>query len=251
MALLTGPRNTPMKEGDSLNMPFGVEAGATIYLGSMVAVDDNGYVMPAQAKTGTAPLAKVPTVMGRADRVINGNTGGNAINVAGANMIPSPSNLGAAGSISIEVRRGVFLLDINGSSIGVANVGQLAFSVDDHTVDVSDGSGVTAVAAAAITTPAVGDNVQPLAHENIVAGTVVVQNSGQTVTYVEGTDYNVDYQGGLLTYLSAALTAGAVALKVSYSWESTTPTRPVCGQIVGLENGMVWIDVRRQSALAA
>jgi hypothetical protein len=167
MALLTSARNTPFKDSPGIFLPMGVEASTTVYMGGMVVSDDNGYALPAQAKTGTAPLANVPKVMGVAIRVVGGEFGEDAHNVAGYPMIPTPLNLGAAAAINIEVRKGVALLDNDGTVLQ-ATIGSVVFALDDHTVTATDG----------------------------------------------------------------------------------TATRPAVGQVVALENGMVWVDLNVQSVQA-
>lgn len=57
-----------------------------------------------------------------------------------------------------------------------------------------------------------------LAKQRIQPGTVVVTNSGATVTYTEYTDYVIDYANGRL-YTVATITNGQ-ALKVSYTYDA-------------------------------
>lgn len=57
-----------------------------------------------------------------------------------------------------------------------------------------------------------------LAKQRIQPGTVVVTNSGATVTYTEYTDYLIDYANGRL-YTVATITNGQ-ALKVSYTYDA-------------------------------
>ena len=137
MSLLTSARNTPFKDSHGIVIPMGVEASTVIYMGALVCSDDNGYAAPAQPK-GSSPFTAVPKVMGVAIRVVDGEFGEDCHNVAGYPMIPSPPNLGSAGALLVEVRKGVVLLDISGSTIGQAQIGSLCYAVDDHTVSNTD-----------------------------------------------------------------------------------------------------------------
>jgi hypothetical protein len=61
--------------------------------------------------------------------------------------------------------------------------------------------------------------------------TVVVTNSGATTTYVEGTDYTIDYVNGLLYTKSAGAITPSEAIKVAFSYCS--PSAVTSGNIVG------------------
>jgi hypothetical protein len=136
MAALSNSRNTPeMADGGRLRV-FRVEANSNIYLGAMVALNDSGNAVAASATTTTANSLKV---IGRAERVHNGVPGQNAIN-----------NPGAAGAISLDVRKGVFMFDQD-NSITAAQVSLPCFALDDHTVTAADratGAGVQQYAVA-------------------------------------------------------------------------------------------------------
>lgn len=122
MASLTSSRNTPeMADGGRIRI-LDVEAATTIYLGSMVAVNAAGRAVPASSTTSTAnPLR----VIGRAEYVVDGVPGQNAINP------------GAAGATRVAVRKGVFLY-AQDSSIGAANLGAVCFAIDDNSVTAND-----------------------------------------------------------------------------------------------------------------
>jgi hypothetical protein len=123
MAALTNSRNTPeMADGGRIRV-IAVEANTTVFLGSMVAIDASGYAVPASATTTTANAQRI---VGRAERVHDGIPGANAVN-----------NPGAAGAISIVARKGVFMFDQDGS-IAAAQLGQVCFATDDHTVTAAD-----------------------------------------------------------------------------------------------------------------
>ncbi len=123
MAALTSSRNTPeMADGGRIRV-YPVEANTTIYLGSMVAIDSNGNAVPASATSTTANALKV---IGRAEYVVNGIPGQNAVN-----------NPGAAGAIQIAVRKGVFMFGQDGS-ITSATVASPCFAIDDNNVSAND-----------------------------------------------------------------------------------------------------------------
>jgi hypothetical protein len=123
MAALSNSRNTPeMGDGGRFRV-YPVEANSNIYLGAMVALNAAGNAVPASATTTIANALKV---IGRAERVQNGSVGQNAIN-----------NPGAAGAISIVVRKGVFLYGQD-SSIAAAQLGAQCFALDDNNVTATD-----------------------------------------------------------------------------------------------------------------
>jgi hypothetical protein len=136
MAALSNSRNTPELSDGARMRVFAVEANTNIYLGGILALDAAGYAVPASATTTTAnPLR----IIGRAEKVVNGIPGENALN-----------NPGAAGAISITARKGVFLYDQD-NSITAAELGMVCFAIDDHTVTATDranGAGVQQYAAA-------------------------------------------------------------------------------------------------------
>ncbi len=231
MAALTNSRNTPeMADGGRMQV-YPVEANTTIYLGSMVALNSNGNAVPASSAAGLR-------VIGRAERVYNGMPGQDAVN-----------NPGAAGAISIVVRRGVFMYADNDGSIGQSQIGQMAFAVDDNSVSASDGSAATAVSAQSEVFPASGSpQIVALGHENVSKVKVHSTSGGGTV-YVEGTDYVVDYQAGLIMLVSGGAIAAAATVYVDYNWGA--PTRSVAGRIVNIDpSGEVWIDFWHQSPSA-
>lgn len=101
-------RNTPRKEGVSI--PFPLVANDIVYGGTLSAVNAAGYLNPG---SDTAGLIFVGVADQRGD-----NTGG------------------AAGAISIPVRRrGLFLFSM-ATAITRANVGDNVFLVDDQSVDL-------------------------------------------------------------------------------------------------------------------
>jgi hypothetical protein len=232
MAALTSSRNTPELANDGKVQVYPVAANTTIYLGSMVALDTSGNAIPASSQANLR-------LVGRAERLQDGLPGQDAVN-----------NPGAAGAISIVVRRGVFMYGVNDASIGVAQVGRIAFAVDDNSVSVSDGSGATAVLAQSTAFPAASSaQIVTLGHANV--SRVKVRNtSGGGTVYTEGTDYVVNYDAGLVMLLAGGTIGPAATVFVDYNWGA--PTRSAAGRIVNLDpGGQVWIDFCHQSVAAA
>jgi hypothetical protein len=123
MAALTNSRNTPeMADGGRMRV-YPVEANTNVYLGGMAALNAAGNAVPASATTTVVNAQKV---IGRAERVNNGIPGQNALN-----------NPGAAGALSIVVRKGVFLYNQD-NSITAAQIGLPCFALDDNTVTAAD-----------------------------------------------------------------------------------------------------------------
>jgi hypothetical protein len=116
MAALTQDRITKKKfafDGE----PLPVKAATKIYAGAKVAVDANGFAVPA---SDTAALR----VMGVAKATVD--------NTAGAD-----------GALIVNVLNGLFLFDA--TSITQAMLGQVMYVVDDHTFDdVAGTNGVKA-----------------------------------------------------------------------------------------------------------
>ena len=231
MAALTTSRNTPEMADDGRMQVYPVEANTTIYLGSIVALNLNGNAVPA---TSVAGLRSV----GRAEMVSNGMPGQDAVN-----------NPGAAGATSIVARRGVFMFAVNDGSISGAQAGQIAFAVDDNSVSASDGGGATLVTAQPTAFPAATSaQIVALGHENVSKVRVHSTSGGGTV-YVEGTDYVVDYQAGLVMLVGGGAIAAAATVYTDYNWGA--PTRSVAGRIINMDPcGQVWIDFWHQSANA-
>lgn len=112
MSALAADRNTPFKKkGNAFRMK--VKASTTIYDGALVAVTSGtGYAIPA---ADTASLIVMGVASSKGD-----------------------NSAGADGAVEIDVETGVFKFDV--SSVTIANVGQNATMVDDHTVGVAAGT---------------------------------------------------------------------------------------------------------------
>lgn len=62
------------------------------------------------------------------------------------------------------------------------------------------------------------DTWYAIAHARITPGTVVVKNVAETVTYVEGTDYVIDYAAGRIKTMGATLTAPSTVHLTAYTY---------------------------------
>lgn len=120
---LSADRNTPRKEGDLRQFP--VAADTKIFAGALACIDAAGNAVPGATN---ANLTAVGRAEGQAD-----NTGG------------------AAGDITVDVRKGVFRYanSAGADEIGPEDIGKTAYIVDDETVALTDG-GATRSAAGTI-----------------------------------------------------------------------------------------------------
>jgi hypothetical protein len=242
MAALTSSRNTPEMSDFGRMQNYPVEANTTVYLGSMVALNADGNAVPAASAAGLR-------IVGRAERLYQGMPGQDAVNTASATIPGTNLPASAAGAISVICARGIFLYAVNDASIAQPQVGMLCFAVDDNSVSLSDDSGATVVSAQSHTFPAAtSSQIISVGHEDI--SKVVVTSSPAGTTYVEGSDYVVDYQAGLVMLApSDGTIAVAATVLVSYNWGA--PARSVTGTIINLDSsGQVWVDFWHQSALA-
>ena len=255
MALLTASRNTPeLNFAGALNRFVGVEAATSVYVGGMAALDANGFAVPAQV-LGAAPLNAL-RILGVVTKVYAGGdlppgVNANNLSTATAQFPPYLPNLGSAGAISVHARRGIFGMD-NDGSITNANIGQLCFALDDHTVGLADGSGATVVPnTSSVTMPAAGATQLRVLFPFIVPATLNAFSltGGGGTRYVEGTDYSVDYQGGLFMALGGGAIAAAATVFVTYNYGK--PVKAVAGAIVTVETNLVYVDFTQQAALAA
>jgi hypothetical protein len=116
-------------EPDLLSLP--VAASTKIYAGTFVATDSSGNALPASA-TGTLKI------WGRAEKVADNTSG-------------------AAGAISVEVRRGFFYFN-NDTTNAITNSsrGAYVFALDDNVAGTSDLGGTLPVAGYVVDVPASG-----------------------------------------------------------------------------------------------
>ncbi|MDA8051036.1 MAG: phage tail sheath subtilisin-like domain-containing protein [Rhodospirillales bacterium] len=110
----------------------------------------------------------------------------------------------------------------------------------------------TVVAATAFSMPASGTQVVNLKQMGLIgpglpnsgtlASTVVVQNSGKTTTYIENTDYTVDYVNGFVyAKTGGAITLGE-ALSIAYTYAD--PSKVMDADIVGAVTGGVYTGMQ-------
>ncbi len=82
-----------------------------------------------------------------------------------------------------------------------------------------------------------------LVNKRLIPGTVVITNTGATVTYVEGTDYVVDYANG--RYMALATITDAQALKVDYQYDAVRK-----GEGAAIERGKMTLAYKTLEAAA-
>jgi hypothetical protein len=105
MAALTGPRNTKAKASFS-PLAFPQKGSTVLYTGALAALDA-GYLAPGRTATGLTGAGRVKKT---------------SVNAGGAD-----------GAVTAEVESGIFRW-ANGDAIVQADVGKLAYIVDDQTV---------------------------------------------------------------------------------------------------------------------
>jgi predicted RecA/RadA family phage recombinase len=130
MPALTANRDTLARDGVTFSVP--VAAAKKIYAGALVALDAAGNATPGAVATTLIGL-------GRAEALADNSTG-------------------AAGAISVEVRKGVFRFanSAAGDLITRAEIGDNAYIVDDQTVAKTDGGGTRSVAGKIVDVEAAG-----------------------------------------------------------------------------------------------
>ncbi|KKM08402.1 hypothetical protein SY88_23725 [Clostridiales bacterium PH28_bin88] len=82
-----------------------------------------------------------------------------------------------------------------------------------------------------------------LANKRLIPGTVVITNSAGTVTYVEGSDYVVDYANG--RFMALATITNGQALKVDYQYDAIRK-----GEMAAIERGKVQLSFKTIEAIA-
>ena len=117
MVTLTKDRNTTTRDGGDFNHP--VAAATIIFAGSIACLNAARDAVPGSTSTTLVAI-------GRAEEYVD-NSGG------------------AAGDLTISVRKGVFHF-ANDGSIARADIGGNAYIVDDQTVADTDGTGTRSLA---------------------------------------------------------------------------------------------------------
>ena len=115
--------------------------------------------------------------------------------------LPKPSDLS------------VTFAEVNKESIAMALFGTASV--------INQGSGAVTDE---VVTATLGKWVQ-LAHQNVAEAGVVVTNAAATVTYVKGTDYEVNYRLGMIRAITGGAIADAASLKVDYTYNAITGTK--------------------------
>lgn len=82
-----------------------------------------------------------------------------------------------------------------------------------------------------------------LANKRLIPGTVVLTNSGATVTYTEGSDYVIDYANGKM--MALATITNAQSLRIDYQYDAIRK-----GEMVAIERGKVQLSFKTIEALA-
>lgn len=120
MAALSADRPTLAQDGVFRTLP--VEAAKLIYSGALVMVDASGNAVPGATAIGLIAAGRAEA---RAD-----------------------NSAGAAGAITVRVRRGVFAFDNSSAAdaISNANIGSTVYVVDDHTVALTNGTNTRSAA---------------------------------------------------------------------------------------------------------
>ena len=114
MAALSTDRNTPRRDGDTI--VIGVAGAKKIYAGALVALDASGFATPGATATTL-------TGLGRAEAQADNSSGSD-------------------GDITVEVTKGVFRFDNDGTdTVAASDIGSDCYIVDDNTVASNDGTG--------------------------------------------------------------------------------------------------------------
>jgi hypothetical protein len=206
----------------------------------MVAIDASGNAVPAQARSGTGVLRKL-NVLGICEYVYAGGIqppGVNAVNQSGVTY--GNISAGAAGAISVGVVAGAFGMDVDNTIAG-ANIGQVCYAADDHTVTL----GTLVANTTSIVTPSAAPLVVVL-KPDIVAGTFDAYSAtGAGGThYVEGTDFAIDYQAGLFLALAGGAISTTATVYVTYY---SAVAKVAAGEILAIDAGLCYVNFMRDA----
>jgi len=129
MTALTADRYTPRRDGELVSHP--VAAATVIHAGALVALDASGNAVPGSTATTL-------TAAGRAEEAVD-------------------NSAGAAGDLSVTVRRGVFRYANEPTDLVTrADIGATCYIVDDQTVARTNGTGTRSAAGKVIDVDADG-----------------------------------------------------------------------------------------------
>lgn len=206
--MLTQDRNTPRTQGENDGLP--VKGATKIFAGALVATDASGYAVPA----GTAGAV---LVRGRAKEFVDNSTG-------------------ADGDLSVRLDRGRFRWDNSaaGDAIAAADVGDLCFAVDDHTVAKTIGAGNRLIAGRIVGVDSLGvwvETAEPFYETRKVRlpflfseTDLLAHTSQELVSPVAGAIVKLD-----VTVQKAVTTGGAITVDVGAT--------PVAGLSVAVADG--------------
>jgi hypothetical protein len=249
MAALSGSRNTPEWPGFSNRYHYGlipVEASTSIYVGSMVAINNNGRAVPAQSRASGSTLSKL-NVIGICEYIYAGGVlppGIDALNQTGnAPLYPgATATLGTAGAISVGVVAGCFGMDVD-NTVTTANLGEMCVAVDDHTV----GMGTLVANTTSITVPSAAPLINVLKPDIIQGSFDAYSATGAGGThYLEGTDFAVDYQSGLFMALSGGAISVGGTVFVTYR---SAVAKVMAGEIVAIDGGLAYVNFLRDNQI--
>jgi hypothetical protein len=130
MVALADTRFTAIFPGQRFTDP--VKAAVNIFAGAMVVLDA-GFAAPGRTAVG--------------------------LKARGVAAAAANNSLGAAGAISVEVNKGVFMM-LNDGSINRTHIGGSAYIVDDQTVAATDGTGTRSLAGEIMDVEATGVHVK-------------------------------------------------------------------------------------------
>lgn len=89
------------------------------------------------------------------------------------------------------------------------------------------------------------DDWVAMTYKRLTPGTVVVTNSGATVTYVEGSDYVIDYAGGRFKALTGGSITDSQSLKATYNYTAIRK-----GEMAAIERGELNLTYKTVDAAA-
>lgn len=270
-ALSVNAPGTGYVPGDEITLAGGTSSVAaelsvatTKVVSATVAAGGAGGANGTQTVTGTTGAGQKftasVTVAGGAITAVLGITFGGAYTQNPASLIAEPVTGAGLVGAELDVVMGV-------NTVAIVNRGSYTVNSATFTQGSTTGAGAGAtfnaatfgVLTANVTTPGTYSTVpaNPVsqgstsgsgtgAQFNMTfagpASSVVVKNSGQTVTYVENTDYTIDYVNGLLyTKAGGAITSGQ-ALKVGYAY--CDPSKVADNDIIGTVTGGIYTGIQ-------
>lgn len=113
----------------------------------------------------------------------------------------------------------------------------LAAALQGSVATFSQGSGTVTAMDLTAKLGTIGD----LGQRNITAASVVITNAGATVTYIEGTDYTVNYAMGFIEFLTTGAITEAQPLKATFDHNAVSGQK-VMGATVPQIKGKLELD---------